>query len=463
MPCSQENWHVVSTSRRFRTLGEKRNACAALSNPDVDAYVVWDDDDIYLPHTLRAHADALSRAEWSRPSLFLHEYQDGRLEQRNTNGLFHGAWAFTREVFDRHYGYLAMNSGQDQELMRRFQSGGVSESDPCYQFPPYYIYRWGTTGSWHISAMGRNGYEALARDKLEGQDLYQISPKWSVDYLSRVPSKLQAMPELRRQPTAFYYSRNHQSRIKCRENCEACSSRITVRAGSVDCGLDPANEVQFSSGRCRLRKWPSLELERTGIIQYLIDQYGYSSYLEIGVRNGGNISRVRCDRKVGVDPKFDSHEADYTKHCLDSDSFFRWNQETFDLIFVDGLHEADQVARDIENALDCLSDGGSIVCHDLNPPSEQHQIMPRQSTEWCGDCWKAWVKLRMQRSELAMCVVDADFGCGILQRGEQKLLSVKDELSYKHLSRNRKDWLNLISVDNFFTKFANGRSLMAAR
>jgi cellulose synthase/poly-beta-1,6-N-acetylglucosamine synthase-like glycosyltransferase len=73
MPCSQENWHVVSTSRRFRTLGEKRNACAALSNPDVDAYVVWDDDDIYLPHTLRAHADALSRAEWSRPSLFLPE------------------------------------------------------------------------------------------------------------------------------------------------------------------------------------------------------------------------------------------------------------------------------------------------------------------------------------------------------------------------------------------------------
>ncbi len=40
---------LVTSPVRFRTLGEKRNASAALASPDVDAYCVWDDDDIYLP------------------------------------------------------------------------------------------------------------------------------------------------------------------------------------------------------------------------------------------------------------------------------------------------------------------------------------------------------------------------------------------------------------------------------
>ena len=41
---------VISELIRFRTLGEKRNACAALASPDVQGFLVADDDDIYLPH-----------------------------------------------------------------------------------------------------------------------------------------------------------------------------------------------------------------------------------------------------------------------------------------------------------------------------------------------------------------------------------------------------------------------------
>ena len=43
---------LVTTSHRFRTLGEKRNASAAFASPDVDVYAVWDDDDIYLLHLM---------------------------------------------------------------------------------------------------------------------------------------------------------------------------------------------------------------------------------------------------------------------------------------------------------------------------------------------------------------------------------------------------------------------------
>ncbi len=47
---------MVTTTKRFCTLGEKRNASAALASADVDAYAVWGDDDIYLPGHLEAIA-----------------------------------------------------------------------------------------------------------------------------------------------------------------------------------------------------------------------------------------------------------------------------------------------------------------------------------------------------------------------------------------------------------------------
>ena len=41
---------VVNVPSRFHTVGEKRNAAAALCRHDLLA--VWDDDDIFLPHRL---------------------------------------------------------------------------------------------------------------------------------------------------------------------------------------------------------------------------------------------------------------------------------------------------------------------------------------------------------------------------------------------------------------------------
>ena len=44
----------------------------------------------------------------------------------------------------------------------------------------------------------------------------------------------------------------------------------------------------------------------------------------------------------------------------------------FDVIFIEGLHLAEQVDRDISNALRYLKDDGFIVLHDCNPPLERH-------------------------------------------------------------------------------------------
>ena len=117
-----ERWKLVSLPIRFRTLGEKRNASAALVSPDVDAYCVWDDDDIYLPWHRSAAATALrSGADYTILSLI---YKDKRkhLQRQSNQYLFHGAWAFRREAFEQVGGYPFIQSGQDQGLLRRFKA-----------------------------------------------------------------------------------------------------------------------------------------------------------------------------------------------------------------------------------------------------------------------------------------------------------------------------------------------------
>ena len=155
-------WRLISTDRRFATLGEKRNAAISLIADDTEAVAVWDDDDLYLPWSLRACAAALQNAPWSRPSLVLHPREDGSLRQHRTGGLFHGGWAYHRSALEQVGGYPALNNGEDQALARRLKRAGVEEADPiALGQRPFYIYSWGTSGGWHLSGMGPQGYQRL--------------------------------------------------------------------------------------------------------------------------------------------------------------------------------------------------------------------------------------------------------------------------------------------------------------
>lgn len=190
------------------------------------------------------------------------------------------------------------------------------------------------------------------------------------------------------------------------------------------------------------------KFKRTEIINWLIDKGTYKKYLEIGVNKPRrNFNLIKIESKVGVDPGVEG--VSLATYTMTSDEFFEQNTENFDIVFVDGLHEANQVYRDIVNSLNVLNEGGVIVCHDMNPPSELHQKVPRQSRSWNGDCWKAFVRLRMERDDLEMCVIDDDCGLGIIHTGTQKILK-KEELTYENLDKNRKEWLNLVSVEEFY-------------
>lgn len=190
-------------------------------------------------------------------------------------------------------------------------------------------------------------------------------------------------------------------------------------------------------------------MTRTEIINHLIRKVKGTSYLEIGVREPqGNYNHILCENKVAIDPV----PLGEGILPLTSDEFFKENLITYDVIFIDGLHEEEQVMRDIINSLEVLNEGGYVICHDMSPTTELMQRVPMETNgAWTGDCWKAWVRLRSSRKDLSMFVVDTDFGVGIIKKGKQKCLSLGDlSLNYNNLEANRTEWLNLISIQKFY-------------
>ena len=190
-------------------------------------------------------------------------------------------------------------------------------------------------------------------------------------------------------------------------------------------------------------------MNRIDIINHLIKTYNYKSYLEIGVQKGVSFDAVKVIKKIGVDPDLNSKAT----HKIISNDFFKQYKEKFDIIFIDGLHESDQVCVDILNSLNRLNDNGVIICHDMLPTSKAMQDVPRVAKEWTGDCWKAFVRIRQLLSNLEMYTVDTDYGCGVIRKcsleNKQTLIPIYQELTYNNFVQNKEKWMNIITVKEF--------------
>lgn len=193
-------------------------------------------------------------------------------------------------------------------------------------------------------------------------------------------------------------------------------------------------------------------MTKADIINILGAKINAQNYLEIGVQHGENFNKINCKYKLGVDPNVNSKAL----ILQTSDVFFTFNKVKFDLILIDGLHTEAQVARDIRNSLKFLNEHGWIICHDMNPTEEIQQTETYNGGQWTGTCWKAFVELRKTRDDLFMAVVDTDFGCGLITRGKQELIKIEEPLTYQLLESERKELLNLISIDQFNDLMTNG-------
>jgi hypothetical protein len=211
---------------------------------------------------------------------------------------------------------------------------------------------------------------------------------------------------------------------------------------------------------------------RWTIIQAAILFLKAHSYLEIGVAEGFNLTRIGAPTKISVDPAalaprvaFDVRHGATAHFQMTSDEFFATVPQDvlakgIDVAFVDGLHTYSQSLADAENCLRHLNHGGVVFMHDCNPPSAEvgtpapslaealRLTQPRGIPAWTGDVWKTIVHLRACRNDLRVCVLDCDFGVGMIVQGppdERLPLSPKEveALTYADLDKNRQRFLNL--------------------
>jgi len=185
--------------------------------------------------------------------------------------------------------------------------------------------------------------------------------------------------------------------------------------------------------------------KRFEIIQNIIEKKRYKKYLEIGCFDDELFNHIKCEKKVGVDPVSGG-----TIRAT-SDLFFKNNNENFDCVFIDGLHEYYQVKKDIENSLKFLNEGGIILLHDCLPNSYYEQATPRCQWVWNGDVWKAIVEYRKSQ-DLDVYTCYADFGIGvILKRPNQNLLEYPKNdyanLSFEDYFKDNKKMMNIIEYD----------------
>jgi hypothetical protein len=184
-------------------------------------------------------------------------------------------------------------------------------------------------------------------------------------------------------------------------------------------------------------------MKRWEVINSLIQKHDYLRYLEIGVDNPNNcFNKIIAPHKYGVDPKGGG------THRMTSDRFFAENRFFYDIIFIDGLHIAEQVIRDVENSLCCLAQGGVILVHDLNPQTEEEQNENRTTQRWYGSTWRAWAYFRATRPDLHMQTIDTDCGIGIIHRGGQEIYKGPCA-SWQDFVNNRQEILNLVPVEEF--------------
>lgn len=192
------------------------------------------------------------------------------------------------------------------------------------------------------------------------------------------------------------------------------------------------------------------ELKRWHIINNLIQERDYKSYLEIGIQYGDCYNRIKCDSKTGCDPY--TYYRDETIELFASDKFFeicRREKRRFDIVFVDGQHEKEQFERDVKNALASLNKGGVVLCHDCNPVNQSEAKYPRTASfgRWNGNVYLGWINLRRQFDYL-MYVLDTDEGTGVIEP-DKIGMNLPDTLplpSWDEFVKNKDMYLNLKEV-----------------
>ncbi len=156
----QAEWAVVQGGWRRDSLPRKYNEMVTWSflgkptwgQKDV-GYVVWDDDDLYLPWHLSSYAAALQSSQWVHPETVLSTY-DG-LHRESAAGRFHGSLAIRGDLLSRLGGWVPTRRADfdQQQISQCARVGGPPGRPIAADGIPSYVFRWADSGASHCQGL----------------------------------------------------------------------------------------------------------------------------------------------------------------------------------------------------------------------------------------------------------------------------------------------------------------------
>lgn len=186
---------------------------------------------------------------------------------------------------------------------------------------------------------------------------------------------------------------------------------------------------------------------RVDVINLIIKQNNFKSYLEIGCDLNKTFNNVIIQDKVGVDPIRGG------TFRGTSDDFFSSNIKVFDLIFIDGSHLVEDVYRDLVNSLNCLKKGGIILFDDILPTKQIRTFRKRCTNKWNGDVYKI-VKFIDKLEEASFHYLPYDHGMGLIKKNNEKVILFKNEnfndfsfKDYKKFVQNKSSFKKLLDSE----------------
>jgi hypothetical protein len=182
---------------------------------------------------------------------------------------------------------------------------------------------------------------------------------------------------------------------------------------------------------------------RADVVQGFLNRFTNPSYLEVGVESGVTFHALNAHRKVAVDPRFAfqvpepriTQAVEY--HEVLSDDYFGGlgpETEKFDVIYLDGLHTAEQTLRDILNSVEYLADNGVLVIDDVLPttyssslPSVDDVLLIRShrppeaaDESWMGDIYRLVFFVESLMQGYSYATVKENHGQLVMWRAQRK-------------------------------------------
>jgi len=191
---------IFNTNRRFRTIGEKRNASVALSKYDYLA--VWDDDDIFLPHRLEYCFNKIQKYGLDYYKLEEAFFCENNIIKKICSNLYFSSSIFSRKLYSVLEGHGCINSGQDAYLESQVWQSYFNKKCNMlieglnHRFPGirdkkiskkdiYYMYRWGESYNLSLTGKKLNALDIVSKErrKKEKQSGHiKLNPHWKKNY-----------------------------------------------------------------------------------------------------------------------------------------------------------------------------------------------------------------------------------------------------------------------------------------